>query len=281
MDRRDAILKYISKDDLGIEIGPWFNPIAPKRDGYNCLVLDVFDTSGLRNRALADSSIASRAGDIEEVDLVGSSTEIDKIVEAKYPLGSFDYIVSSHNFEHLANPIRFLQGCAAVLQPGGMVSMAIPDHRTCFDFFRPLTMLTDWIDAFAQGRERPSLMQNFHHRAFFAYYDNGTGLSTSFLRDAPVSQVVGPTNLRAVYDELMDRINASNDEYLDTHCSAFTPGSFELLMLDCAYLRLIPFDVVEVFDADASFTHICGSEHPVPRWMAPPTSGCGMLCCIA
>jgi hypothetical protein len=44
VDRRDAILKYTTKEQRGIEIGPWFNPIASKREGYRCLVLDVFDS---------------------------------------------------------------------------------------------------------------------------------------------------------------------------------------------------------------------------------------------
>lgn len=102
-----------------------------------------------------------------------------------------------------------------------MVSMAIPDHRTCFDFF-PI----DDVD-FTDRRLGPR--SNGRHDAELPPSPPcGTTITVQvsappFLRDAPVSQVVGPTNLRAVYDELMDRINASN-EYLDTHRSAFTRG---------------------------------------------------------
>ena len=59
MDRRDAILKYITKEQRGIEIGPWFNPLAPKREGYSCLALDVFDSETLRKRAVDDPNIAA------------------------------------------------------------------------------------------------------------------------------------------------------------------------------------------------------------------------------
>ena len=37
--------------------------------------------------------------------------------------------------------------------------MAIPDRRACFDYFRPLTRLSDWIQAFVEDRSRPSSAQ--------------------------------------------------------------------------------------------------------------------------
>ena len=73
MDRRNAILKYTTKEQRGIEIGPWFNPIASKREGYRCLVLDVFDLETLRKRAADDPNIAAASvpmiEDVEFVDL--------------------------------------------------------------------------------------------------------------------------------------------------------------------------------------------------------------------
>jgi hypothetical protein len=77
MDRKSCLLKYVTKEQSGIEIAPWIDPVAPKREGYNCLIVDVFDTETLRARAAADPSIASYAAAIEEVDLVGSATELD------------------------------------------------------------------------------------------------------------------------------------------------------------------------------------------------------------
>ncbi len=241
------------------------SPIAPKRDGYNCLVLDVFDTLTLKERAAGDVNIAERAEEIEEVDLVGSAVQIDRIVAGRYPLSSFDYVVSSHNFEHLSNPIKFLQGCARILKTGGMVSMAIPDHRTCFDFFRPLTMLTDWLAAYIEDRERPTPFQNFHHAAYFASYDDGIRRDTSFFRFSPVECVGGPPNLREVFQELIGRVAQKTEEYVDAHCSAFTPASIELLLLDCEYLGLLPFKVVEVADLGCEFhAHLRKSDDNAP-----------------
>jgi hypothetical protein len=94
VDRREAILKYTTKEQRGIEIGPWYNPIASKRDGYRCLVFDVFDSKTLRKRAIDDPNIpASSIPLIEDVDLVGSSTRIGELIRARGEAGTFDYVV--------------------------------------------------------------------------------------------------------------------------------------------------------------------------------------------
>ena len=190
---------------------------------------------------------------IEDVDLVGSCTHIGELVRARGEAGTFDYVVSSHNFEHLPNPIRFLQGCAEALRPGGVLSMAIPDRRACFDYFRPLTRLSDWIQAFVEERSRPSRAQDFNSRELFARYDDGKQRAFAFERDVPPEKVSADLALDFVFGDWMQRLRAKDENYYDTHCSVFTPSSFELLVRDAAYLSLVPFEVVEIFDAHHEF----------------------------
>jgi len=162
MGRTEELARFVSRRGRGIEIGPWCNPVAPKSAGYNCRILDVFDTATLRQRAEGDPGIGESAVTrIEEVDFVGSSTNIAELVGADDLLGTFDYIVSSHNFEHLPDPIKFLQGCEKVLRPGGVLSMAIPDRRCCFDYFRPYSSLAEMLAAYFERRERPTQAQIF------------------------------------------------------------------------------------------------------------------------
>lgn len=248
MDRREAVLKYINMDQKGLEIGPWFNPLVPKRDGYHSVVLDVFDTETLRERARNTPSIHPSLHDrIEEVDVVGSSTHIDELIAARGELGTYDYIVSSHNFEHLPNPIRFLQGCAKVLKPGGMISMAIPDRRACFDYFRPVTTLSAWIEPYLKDVSAPSRGQYFDMVTCTALYDLGTEKTISFHRNVDPEKV----SLGLRLDEsLAEWTDPSRDgQYHDTHCSVFTPTVFEMLIRDIGYLGLAPFEVVDVFDS--------------------------------
>jgi SAM-dependent methyltransferase len=148
MDRREQILKHVDKDKKGLEIGPWFAPLAPKREGYNCLSLDVFDAQTLREKAEQDLNIPkSSIPLIEEVDILGTATDLEDAIAARDAVGTFDYIISSHNFEHLPNPIKFLRGCEKALKPGAYLSMAVPDKRACFDYFRPISTLGALIEA--------------------------------------------------------------------------------------------------------------------------------------
>jgi hypothetical protein len=51
MNRLDTLQKAMRWDTKGIEIGPWRNPIAPKRDGFETLVIDILGTNELREKA--------------------------------------------------------------------------------------------------------------------------------------------------------------------------------------------------------------------------------------
>jgi hypothetical protein len=45
MDRRERIMRFISPQQRGIEIGPYLRPLPPKPPGFNCLTVDVFDAA--------------------------------------------------------------------------------------------------------------------------------------------------------------------------------------------------------------------------------------------
>lgn len=243
LDRMREMLRYINKEQRGIEIGPYHNPLAPRRLGFNSLALDVFDTEELRRRAEADPHIPrDYLSLIENVDLHGSAVAIADLVRARFDNERFDYVISSHNFEHLPDPIRFLQGCEQVLKPGAILSMAIPDRRYCFDFYRPVTELSEWLDAFHEKRAKPTPSQVFRHGALhsvlngqIAWGQEGAGIPT-------------PAELldQAFADwQTLTEANGAG-AYRDAHCSAFTPASFELLLADARYVGLTRFDVLEI-----------------------------------
>jgi SAM-dependent methyltransferase len=246
IDRRDRLTRLISHEQTGIEIGPYFNPATPKRLGYNCLVLDVLDASALRGQAASEPTIPKDViVNIEEVDLIGPATSIAALVAEKHQLGTFDYIVSSHNFEHLPNPILFLQGCEQVLRPGGIVSMAIPDRRACFDFFRPHSVLADLLEAYFQCRVRPTPAQVFLQSSLHCRYVRGDQhLVNCSLHDDPANFT--PMETLAEVFAFWKQFEALPDEvYRDTHCWSFTPASFELILSDLKFLKMIGLEIVE------------------------------------
>ena len=262
MDRRTEILKHITKEQKGIEIGPWFAPLAPKRDGYHCLSFDVFDTERLKANATRDPNIDKNSIEaIETVDIVGSSTEIEDVIASTGGLGSFDYIISSHNFEHLPNPIKFLQGCAKVLKPGGYLSMAVPDKRACFDYFRPISTLAEWVEAHIENRTRPTLTQWFEQNSLHSRYHNNGAEQAGFSVENDPSDVFAKRTLREAYEEFVALHGTDNQTYLDTHCWVFTPSSLHSLLLEVRFLGLSQFSIAEVSESRGVefYVHLCNS----------------------
>lgn len=246
MDRRERITRHITLAHRGIELGPYFNPLTPKRLGYNCLVVDIADRETLRRQAASDPLIPPETIDlIEEVDLIGTSTDLASLISARGELETFEYVVSSHNLEHLPDPIRFFQGCAAVLKPGGVVSMAVPDHRTCFDYFRPTTTLAEWLSAYSERRTRPSPAQIFEFQSLFATYDTGTQQVAAFpLHDDP-SDLTPARHLDDAYEQWRTAVAQPDSSYRDVHCWTFTPASLALLLHDLGRLGLVELAIEE------------------------------------
>lgn len=265
LNRTEQILKYADLSRTGIEVAPYFNPAVRKSDGYKILTMDVFDTTALRERALKDSLIPNeRVEEIEEVDLVGDASQIGELVAEAGLLGRVNYIVSSHNFEHLPNPILFLQGACNALEPGGVLSMAVPDCRACFDYFRMPTRLVDWLAAFHEDRRQPSPETLFETEAqnssFIVDGKAITGCNISL--DDPSAFKPNRRLLQAYESYKLHKTKPG--EYHDAHCSVFFPESLELLLTDLRKLNLIDFDVLEISETVGLefFVHLRKPEHP-------------------
>ncbi|MGD1883608.1 MAG: methyltransferase domain-containing protein [Paracoccaceae bacterium] len=262
MDRHAFLLKGIDTSMLGLEVAPWFKPIVPKSKGYNIRSLDVFDDDTLMKRARATPEIPEENYPLlEPVDYVGSATEIASLVDA-VDHGQFDYVISSHNFEHLPNPIKFLQGCQRILKPGGMLIMAVPDGRACFDYYRPHTLIADWLEAFHEDRSQPNGRQLFaFHSDFAALTEAGKENFPAIVFSTPPSMMENNAELQDLWSDWQGM--GSDSDYKDAHCSVFTPSSFRLLFEDCQALGLSDFEIVEMSETrGAEFLVRCVKRDP-------------------
>ena len=251
MDRRVELTKFITKEQRGIEVGPWFAPLVPKRHGYNSLSLDIFKTDELKQRAIDDPHVPRHLiPNIENVDLVGTSTEIEEIVSNAGLLGGMDYIISSHNFEHLPDPILFLRGCGRVLSSNGVLSMAIPDKRTCFDFFRPHSTLGDWLEAYFEHRIKPTYAQVFDQKTLAAVYIHNSSQHPGFSLADDTANLDVAEDLLVQYEEWKRKAEAHDQTYQDAHCWTFTPSSFTLLIRDLCFLGLCPLEIEEISEVN-------------------------------
>jgi predicted SAM-dependent methyltransferase len=243
MYRERQLLKYVTRTKRGIEVGPYVNPLVPKGQGYDVVTMDVFDADQLTRKASSDPEIPKTViSRIEEVDLVTSAVNIAEAVGNRFPSRRFDYVLSSHNLEHLPDPIRFLQGCEQVLAPGGVLSMAIPDHRFCFDYMRPVTVSSEWLEAYFENRQRPTAAQVFRHKSMESRLSDGTMAWGRW----PHLPIVPLENLEQAFDEWKAVKDSGREEYRDAHCWTFTPASFQLLVADLTYLGLINLTSLEI-----------------------------------
>jgi len=141
MTREEIILSHIKRDGRGLEIGAGHAPIAPKRDGFRVQILDHCDTATLIEK-LERHSI--KMDKVEEVDFVWDGRPYPEIIGATK---LYDWIIASHVIEHTTDLVGFLHDCDSLLKEEGVLSLAVPDIRHCFDRFRPITAIGRVIDA--------------------------------------------------------------------------------------------------------------------------------------
>ncbi len=139
MERIDRILSGLDKCMALVEVGPSHSPIVPKSAGWNTVVVDYTDAASLREHYKNESYER-----IEQVDIIWRSGQMH---EAFHPrkLASYDAVISSHSLEHMPDAIGFLQSCEKLVKADGIVRLALPDKRCCFDFFSGLSTSGDML----------------------------------------------------------------------------------------------------------------------------------------
>jgi SAM-dependent methyltransferase len=213
-----------------LEIGPGYNPVAPKSGGWNTHVVDHATRDELRRKY---SSAAVNLDAFEEVDTVWNGCALHEAIPAEL-LGSFDIIIASHVLEHVPDLVGFLQSATRLLQPAGVVSLAIPDRRFCFDYFKPPSGTGDVLEAFLQQRTRHSLRSSWNHVAYATRMD---GL------EAWAQHAVFNPEFIDSFDTatsvLQNYRNGGPDSYVDCHAWLLTPAAFKLIILELGLLGLI------------------------------------------
>ena len=147
--RTKKLLTHVNRAGAGLEIGPSYNPVTPKAAGWNVKIADHLTAKDLRAKYQAWQVDVSK---VEEVDYVLDGSGLSGIDAAQ----AFDWIIASHVIEHSPDLVRFLQDCSRLLKPSGVLSLAVPDKRYCFDYFQSLTSTGMVLDAYWSGRQRHS-----------------------------------------------------------------------------------------------------------------------------
>ncbi len=224
VDRRNLILAGLQLDGLGLEIGGGYNPIA-SRDDFRVEHLDRADRAGLIEKYAAEGIDTSR---IQHVDYVWSGQAYAELVGEK----RYDWIIASHVIEHVPNPIGFLNDCAAILADGGVLSLVIPDKRSCFDYYRPTTGLARFVDAFVLGDTRTTAGAVVEHLMYAATVDGAITWNEQSEHATPQFLHTSEQARDAFDSVVRDHV------YHDVHAWVFTPYSFRMIAEDLYRLGL-------------------------------------------
>ena len=171
MTREELIRRYFDRGDSILEVGASYSPIVPKSDGWNTTVIDHAPQAELVEKYAAMG--VKDVDRIETVDFVWQGEALTTIIPQERQ-GSFDGLIASHVCEHLPDLIAFFRDASALLKPTGLIALALPDKRVCFDFFQPLTTTGDLLAAHAEGRVRHQRRTFFNQAAYFVTR-NGEG----------------------------------------------------------------------------------------------------------
>lgn len=227
----------------GLEIGPCYSPLAPKKDGHDVEILDHATAEGLREKLKDDPAVNHILDRIEEVDYVWQG---ESLSQCTGKLDYYDWIAASHVIEHVPDLVGFVQECMTMLKDNGLLILAIPDKRCCFDFFRSTSTPGQVITAHVEKRKRHTLGTLWDMRGMmcskkgiggsFDLYAKGACVLNASLEDT----LKHFKNVQKTYD--------TSDTYIDAHAWCFTPSAFKLMLNDVCALGWLHCDIKYFFD---------------------------------
>lgn len=132
----------------GLEIGALHNPLPVPRGAVVRYVDRMSKPDLLRHYPGLDDQLV-------DVDVIDDGETLRTVADA-----SQDFLIANHFLEHTEDPLGTLGRFFAVLRPGGVLYLTLPDKRFTFDKPRPVTTLQHLRDDHEHGPQR-SRRQHF------------------------------------------------------------------------------------------------------------------------
>ncbi|MEO7007829.1 MAG: methyltransferase domain-containing protein [Caldimonas sp.] len=137
------------REKQGIEIGgptklfrrdlPLYR-VAQSIDGVN------FATSTMWEGQLAEGAPYRYAKGKAGRQFIADATDL-----ARLPAASYDFVLSSNNLEHIANPLKAVGQWLRLLRPGGHLVLVLPKKESNFDHRREITPFAHLLADLAAG----------------------------------------------------------------------------------------------------------------------------------
>jgi SAM-dependent methyltransferase len=150
LQHRDPYVELFS-GKRGLEVGgpsvifkPWgaipLYPVVAGLDGCNFATHTAWE--GTVRSGVSYEFLAGRKG----FQFILEATNL-----AGIPAGAYDFVLSSHCLEHMANPLRALSEWLRVTKDGGLLLVVVPDRERTFDHRRSVTSFEHLLDDFTRG----------------------------------------------------------------------------------------------------------------------------------
>jgi SAM-dependent methyltransferase len=242
MDRIEKLLCRIDRSMKILELGPSFSPVAPKSGGWKSWSVDHADQASLREKYRNEPAVD--VAKIEPVDFIWRDGELDAAIPKEHH-NTFDACIASHVIEHMPNPIGFFKSAERLLKPTGVISLAIPDKRFCFDYFKNPSLTGEFLEANLLNQNRHSKKTAFNNVAYEITSDGRSGWGQHCVK-----------NLSFVYtlfdaQRIFEDTDASESAlYVDHHAWYYTPSSFRLVLLELNALDLLDWVIDGEFPSE-------------------------------
>jgi hypothetical protein len=228
---REFIRASVSPAERALELGPSYNPLVPKRLGFNVTIVDHASAEDLKRKYSRDPVDVSL---IEPVDVIWSGGKLSEDIRER----DFSAIVASHMIEHATDFIGFLQDCSELLAMDKELFLIVPDKRFGFDCLHSVTDTAKVIADHRLRRKKHSLEALFRNssnvRAQFgetvsAFWGQHEIADLRFVEDDPKASLAGAIKW------------VDAEDFFDCHENYFTPSSFFLLIEELRYLGFTDF----------------------------------------
>jgi SAM-dependent methyltransferase len=227
---RKELLAGLHASSSVLEIGPFDQPIVR---GINVKYFDVMDQRGLIVRA---RECGRKPEGCPHIDYVSDRGDLTVIIGEK-----FESVISSHCIEHQPDLIRHLNQVFDVLRPGGRYYVIVPDKRFIFDYYIPLTRVSEVLAAHAEAREVHTAASIIAHHAETTH-------------NSPLRHWIGfhrPLRGTLPYPqrllEALELVNIGSADYVDVHSWCFTPTGFLSILETLSQTKMINFDIERVY----------------------------------
>ena len=241
MTIKEQILEFVDKSKEGVEIGPSFNPIAAKRNGYKTTIIDCASSKELKRKYHSGQDVTK----IEEVDLVWEGETYQQLTNKE---NYYYWIIASHIIEHVPSIIYLLNNCDSILREDGYLILIIPDKRYMFDHFRPITNLAQIIDSLSENRHSSGKI--LEHYMNIVKLDGNIIWQTK--KDGTYTFI---HTIRQGIDEM--NMAFMDGKYHDIHAWQFVPSSFRLIIYDLLLLKWIELREVKFYPSqDGEFAMV-------------------------